>query len=58
MSDQLDPPKRFRKTSPKCCATCIHRIDVDGFPECEREEGRLPDSEEIFFLICSYYKHN
>ncbi len=57
---ELLPPKNVRKTTPRCCVTCKHYIEVkdgsDTYPECERDEDIVSTSEEDYFRVCDYWR--
>ena len=62
MARKLKEPKKLRSVTPRCCATCKHRIDVASgknshidYPECERGDVDM-NGEEMYFQICEHYK--
>jgi hypothetical protein len=56
----LKTPKNLRDIVPRCCATCKYRNVLtegdEGYLDCEREEGTIPPNEDIYHMICDYYK--
>lgn len=54
---KLNPPKNFRRTLPRCCLTCKHRVWYEGDGSsatiCERDQLGREDSPEL--SVCDYY---
>jgi len=48
--------QKIRKIVPNCCANCGNRIDVEGYPECKFDSELLPDSEDIYYLVCNWFE--
>ena len=48
--------QKLRKVMANCCANCANRIDVHGYPECKFDSELLPASEQIYYLVCNWFK--
>lgn len=48
--------QKLGETMPKCCANCANRIDVDGYLQCKFDSELLPPSEDIYYLVCNWFK--
>lgn len=52
----LKPAKHLRRIVPRCCATCLHHVYIEGFSLCKRPDGHQSDVEEAFFYVCDLYR--
>lgn len=55
----LNPPKNFRRITPKCCSTCRYLKYVDnGLSQCVRFNGPILETQNLegYEYVCDYWK--